>query len=253
MVKIVTVIILALIVMIFNGCTLYEDEKENTTMQDIDSATDFMPAADIENSNDNECYIDVEEAKIKTQEESVYETNTETVKTDSKEHPDTNEHIWDETEMPIDFWIIFEIYTNTHMTTWDFTSMLDTKNNIIGRNFRSMYLPETMHITTEFQIPEEILREIYTKIIQHNIRKLSGYQVHYSTYIRNLAVPSSGWLRFRIRFNMNNALYTVLYSENTVSHQIPPYEEGFSGLRLLHRFLWDFYTNTEEFQNLLGE
>ena len=154
--------------------------------------------------------------------------------------------------VPDDFFIIVErgfAHERFHLTT-----VLDTQNNIIGRDFsRHQFLPQghPLYIHTEFYISDEDLREIYTRIVRYNMRELNSEQVHTSQNLHPAPTGSAGNFLYRVRFGIDGALYTVFYNRFALGlFDVLSAEQHLVDLTHFHLYIWGFIESVQEFKSL---
>ena len=194
---------------------------------------------------------------------------------DTTDFSDEFTPVYDESKMPDDFYFVFETsgaieYKDEHDNSGYLPPyvLMDTKYNIIakynplcpiGHNYAQ--LQETGlfgYFSTDFRISEENLKQVYDNIIKYNIRDLNSRTTGNDKWIvRRIdeyldILPNNGNIPFRITFHINEKLYTVVYDYTVViALEINPESENYplANLALFHKFLWDFYIGTEEYQS----
>ena len=129
--------------------------------------------------------------------------------------------------MPDDFYFILKINGST---------VLDTKNNIIGSNTVEGY------VYTDFYITNEDLMKIYNVFVEHEIFLLNRpYRHVYS------GRGYSNEIYYDLIFHLNGREYTILFEFSTILYAYIPNNQ-MGNLWAFYRMLEEFLIGTEEFQ-----
>jgi len=152
--------------------------------------------------------------------------------------------------IPEDFYVVFETTLNplkfdgyTWSTPTQFVSLLDTKNNEIGK--AACLLPGTYyHVLTPFCILPEDLQSIYNVIVRNDIKSYSGPDMLTCKEFAFFS-PNTGW---RITLHFNGEIYSILYDTYAVAG--PQYASHiYQNLAIFHKMLINFCMSTDEYQS----
>lgn len=224
-----------LVIMTCSSCSKVNTENNGTTQLDtsnyINTTRDMIKNHDTTDISDE------------------YET---TDMTDILNEPDA----FDETVMPDDFYFVFESSGGE--------VMLDTKNNIIGKiPAKGGCIPIPKHliipgmfdyVSTDYYISNDNLQEIYFSIIKYNIREFASHNEDDSDLFLWMIHDycSTANYQMKIKFFVDGNLYSVWFDSSILGasdDRIYAENHLYSGLILFVRYLWDFYSNTEEYKS----